>query len=133
MFWKKRALFRADSIALTYASPEAAVRWWTQLFGTKQIEPAADRDYALPSDIWLAFDVNDLPAVYFSKLDEVRGIGLDCIGDEHPIVTCNDIELAHKHCLQKGASPSSIQTGRGPRYFEITDPEGNVIEICEDM
>jgi catechol 2,3-dioxygenase-like lactoylglutathione lyase family enzyme len=133
MFWKKRAQFWTDSIALTYASPEAAIRWWTHLFGAKQVEPAADRDYALPSDVWLTLGFDDLPAVCFSKLDEVRGIGLECIGDSHPIVTCNDIELARKHCLDNGASPTAIREDAGPRHFEITDPEGNVIEICEDM
>ena len=131
MFWKRRASFSTDSVALTYASPETAVGWWNQLFGAKRIEPAADRDYALPSDVWLTLGTDD-PAVYIAKLSEVRGIGLEWIGGEHHIVFCGDIELAHKHFLEQGAMPTAIHDGRGPRYFEITDPEGNVIEICED-
>lgn len=48
-------------------------------------------------------------------------------------MTCNDFELAHKHCLEQGVSPTAIRDDAGPRHFEITDPEGNVIEICEGV
>jgi Glyoxalase-like domain len=130
MFWRKKVRFAAG-ISMVYADPVAAAGWWAKVFGAKPTTLPIT-DLPQPSDLALSLQYDDAE-IYLSKLAEIRASGSDWRGDEHPVVTCNDIELAHKHCQELGASPTSVYAERGPKYFEIIDPEGNVIEICEDV
>jgi hypothetical protein len=40
-------------------------------------------------------------------------------------------QKAREHLMSKGSAPSLIQDAGGKQFFEVRDPEGNAIEICE--
>ena len=132
MFWKRKARFWTDAIYLVYTDAEAGAEWWISTFGAKRVA-LPEWDDPLPNDIAVQFPDGETPSICISTSEDVRRSGLDRASTPHPVVVCNDIELASQHCQARGASPTAIHDGRGPRYFEITDPDGNLIEICEDV
>ena len=48
------------------------------------------------------------------------------------IVFCSKAKKAHEYLQGRGAAPGPIQEGGGTEFFEVRDPEGNVIEICKE-
>ena len=130
MFFKRKPTFSTDSIYIVYASPEIAVAWWHKVFNAETTEPG-EMDDPLPGDIALRLDY-ELPCIFISHLDQVRASGLERSTDSHPVVTSTNLGKAHAHCKTVGAHPGPIQSSVGPRFFNLTDPEGNTIEICEE-
>jgi catechol 2,3-dioxygenase-like lactoylglutathione lyase family enzyme len=50
-----------------------------------------------------------------------------------PLLYTSNIKKAREFLKSRGAGPSEIEKdAQGTAYFEIHDPEGNVIEICEE-
>jgi catechol 2,3-dioxygenase-like lactoylglutathione lyase family enzyme len=125
------ALFWTDSIALCYSNVEAAKRWWIETLGCKQVKLPANWDDPLPSDVALMLPGDTDPTIALSDQAEVQRAGLERPNDR-VIIFCSKrkLEKAHEHLRNRGASPGPIQDGGGTQFFEIRDPEGNVIEIC---
>ena len=111
-----------------YANPQAAAQWWMDKFGATKIE-VPDNDDPLPSDTALGA-ANGL-SIMFSSLSEVRAAKLGCETDRHPLIECNDVDLALQYFQDRGIAAGAIQQGRDMRYFEIHDVEGNALEIIE--
>ncbi len=91
----------------------------------------SDWDCVLPSDVALRLSGNDLPTILLSDWMEVRAAGYERSND-HPIIFCTKLTKAYEYLSRRRAAPGLIQHGAGPEFFEVRDPEGNVIEICEE-
>ena len=125
------ALFSTDSIAVFYSNVQAAKRWWIETFDCKQAGGPTTFDLPLPSDVALTLPGYVSPTILLSDRAEVQKAGLEPCADR-PILFCNKIKKAHDYLEGRGASPGPIQDGGGTQFFEIRDPEGNCIEICEE-
>jgi hypothetical protein len=51
--------------------------------------------------------------------------------NDHPVVFCINVKKAHEYLCVINAPPGPVQEVGGAKFFEIRDPEGNGIEICE--
>ena len=71
------------------------------------------------------------PVILLSDKVQVERAGLTR-GDDHPLLFSDRLEKARAHFLARGLQPTSIQTERGTEFFELVDPEGNVIEACKE-
>ena len=121
-------LFWTDSIALCYSDVAAAKRWWMQSFGCKDVKVPADWDCRLPSDVALQLPGHDVPTIALSDWNEVR----NGRANHHPILFCRNLAKAREYLQREGAVPGPTQQSGGTQFFEIRDPEGNIIEICTE-
>ncbi len=124
------ALFWTDSIVLCYSDVEAATDWWIKTYDCEEAK-APDWDDPLPSDVALKLPGEPEPRVCLRNQAEVQQAGLPG-SDEHPIIFCRKLQKAHEHLLGTGAAAGLIQDGGDTQFFEVHDPEGNVIEICKE-
>jgi catechol 2,3-dioxygenase-like lactoylglutathione lyase family enzyme len=90
-----------------------------------------DWDCALPSDVALRLPGQDLPTVLLSDWAKVRNAGYER-SNEHAIIFCTKLTKAQEWLRRRGAEAGQIQDGGGTEFFEVHDPEGNVIEICKE-
>ena len=50
-----------------------------------------------------------------------------------PLLYTTNIKKAREFLHSRGASPGEIEKdAQGTDYFEMRDPEGNVVEVCEE-
>jgi catechol 2,3-dioxygenase-like lactoylglutathione lyase family enzyme len=124
------ALFWTDSIVLYSSNVEQAKRWWIEVFDCKQAKVPADWGDPLPSDVALKLPGQDKPSILLSDRAE-RPVGLPS-ATERPIIFCNKLKKVYEYLEGRGAAPGPIQEGGGTQFFEVRDPEGNVIEICKE-
>ncbi len=122
--------FSMDFIELEYSNLEAANRWWTENFDCQR---TAHRncDDPLPGSIALKLPGDEQPSILLVSRAERQKAGY-APPDEHPILFCRKVGKAHHYLTGKGASPGLIEESGGTKHFDIRDPEGNVIEICEE-
>ena len=125
------ALFYTDSLVLCYSNLEAATKWWTATFDCRQVNVPADWDAPLPSDVALRLPGHPEPTIALCDQAEVNQAGYSR-PNEHPLLFCTRLTKAHEYLHDRGAAPGPFQDGGGTQYFEILDPEGNIIEICEE-
>src|ERR1051326_7547926 len=85
----------------------------------------------LPSDVVLKLPGHDEPIIVLIDRAEVQRAGL-ALPTDRPILFCGKIKRAHEYLEGRGASPGPIQDGGGTQFFEVRDPEGNVIEVCRE-
>lgn len=123
------SLFFTDSLVLCYSNLAAAKEWWIRTFDCKHMK-TPDWDYPLPSDIALSLPGDAEPTILLSSRAEVERAGL--LLNDHPIIFCEKLKKAHEYLHGKGAAPGPLQDGGGTQFFEIRDPEGNVVEICKE-
>ena len=123
-------LFNTDSLAVSCANLDAVKQWWIRTFGCKETNVPEDWDCALPSDLALRLPGDTEPTILLSDRAEVQHAGYDR-PREHAILFTANVKKAYEHLSIKGANPGPIQEQRGPHFFEVLDPEGNIIEICE--
>jgi hypothetical protein len=119
-------LFWTDSIVLSYSDVNAAKRWWATAFDCKEVAVPPDWDEPLPSDAALRLPGSDAPTVLLSSRSEGRE------SSEHPIVFTGKVRKAHEYLQGRGVVTGAIREESGTEIFEITDPEGNIIEICNE-
>jgi|SRR5579859_2107635 len=121
----------ADPIVLCYSNVEAAKRWWIKTFDCKQVPVPTDWDNPCPSDVALKLPGCEEPAVLLSSREEVQQAGLEA-PKTVPIIFCSKLKKAQEVLGNRGVTVSPIQDGGDTQFFEIRDPEGNVIEICTE-
>src|SRR5262245_48003610 len=120
-------LFWTDSIVLCYADVANAKSWWITAFDCKEVKVPSDWDDSLPSDVALKFPGSDQPTILLSSRSEGRE------SSEHPMVFTSKVQKAYQHLLGRGVTAKGPVHGEsGTELFEITDTEGNVIEICKE-
>ena len=128
-WFRRKPLFHAESVALNYSNLGVAERWWADVLGCKRVE-LPDWDDPLPSDVAMRFAGSEEPSILLSDRLEVEQAGYERPNQRHMIWTSN-LDNALQELQGRGASSGEIQTGR-VRFFELRDPEGNVLELCED-
>jgi len=124
-------LFWADSIALCCSNVETCKKWWMESFDCKQANVPVDWDCILPSDVALTLPGDASPTILLSDWVEVRKAGYERSND-HPLIFCKKLSKAHEYVRSRGAAAGPIQNGGGTEFFEVHDPEDNVIEICKE-
>lgn len=125
------ALFRAEPLCFCCADLAKVKQWWISGLGCKQVKVPADRDDPLPSDVALALPGGAEPAILLSDRKEVRQAGLERSSDR-AVIFCDRLKKARDYLVARGLQPGPAQDGGGTQFFEICDPEGNVIEICQE-
>lgn len=119
-------LFWTESVVLSYSDVNAAKRWWATAFECKEVPVPPDWDEPLPSDVALKFPGNETPTVLLSSRSEGGE------PSEHPIIFTGKVKKAYEHLRGRGVATGAIHEEWGSEIFEITDPEGHVIEICKE-
>jgi hypothetical protein len=125
------ALFSADSLVMCYSNVEVAKRWWIAQFECKQAEAPRNWDDPLPSDAALRLPGDDEPTILLCDQREVRDAGFE-LTNPNPLLFSSKLKKAREHLMSKGSAPGLIQDAGGKQFFEVLDPEGNKIEICEE-
>jgi hypothetical protein len=83
-----------------------------------------------PSDVFLELPGDTYSLVLLSSQVECQQAGL--AQPDRPIIFCDKLRQAHEFLSARGTAAGPIQDCRGTQFFEIRDPEGNVIEICKE-
>jgi len=125
------ALFYTESLTIGYSDVQAAKKWWLATFDCKETSVPSNWDNSLPSDVALKLPGNDEPAVLLCNQTEVDRAGLD-LGYRHALIFCSNLKKAHEHFQLRNIAAGPIQESGGTQFFEIRDPEGNVIEVCKE-
>jgi hypothetical protein len=125
------ALFHTDFLSLACTNVQAEKQWWIATFDCKETKAPADWDDPLPSDVALKLPGSDQPTILLSDRMETERAGYERQND-HPLIFCVNLKKAHEHFGVKNASPGPIRDGGGTQFFEVRDPEGNVVEICKE-
>ena len=100
----------------------AAVTWYSEKLGLRKLKAEMD-DCA--DCVTLGFDKENYAVT-------IGPIGLPTDELTHSLFTGN-VEKARKWLSSRGVQVSESQTDRqGTRFFEMRDPENNVIEISEE-
>ncbi len=125
------ALFYTELLSLACSNVQAEKQWWIAAFGCKETKAPMGWDCPLPSDVALKLPGADEPTILLSDKTEIERAGYDRQND-HLLIFCANLKKAHEH-FRAGIAPAGpIQHGHGTQFFEVRDPEGNVIEICKE-
>lgn len=124
-------LFWTDSLVLCCSDIAVCKKWWIETFECRQAKVPADWDCVLPSDVALTLPGAETPTVLLNDRAEVQQAGYERSND-HLIIFCRNLKKAHEYLRGRGAAAGPIQKGGGTEFFEVRDPEGNVIEICKE-
>jgi len=124
--------FWTDYVVVCCSNVEAAKRWWIEAFNCTPTKAPADWDNPFPSDIALKLPQDETPHILLTDRAERNAEGETRQATDHPIMFSNNLKKAYEHFRGKGFAPGAIQDGGGTQFFEIRDPDGNVIEICEE-
>jgi len=127
-----RPFFRADSIVLGYSDLEAGKQRWIRAFDCKVANTAHDRDNPLPSDVALRLPGSDEPAILLCSKTEIELAHLDAGTPLASDIFCDKLRKAHELLSSRGVNPGAIQDGGDMQFFEVRDPEGNLIQICKE-
>ena len=114
------ALFYCDSVWFGYSDIQTAVGWWQQAFDAK---PAPTPEWDSPPAAALLLPGAEEPSIGIYGDSQAPGAV--------PVIFTGNIKKAHAHFEQRGVVPGPIQ-GDSPKYFEIRDCEGHLIEISEE-
>ncbi len=125
------ALFRTDSLTLSYSNPELAKQWWIDTFECKQTKLPQEWDNPLPSDIALKLPDYDEPTILLTSRNEPKQAGVEQAWDL-PILFCDKLEKAQEYLSRRGVVPGPIQNDGATEFFQISDSEGNTIEVCKE-
>ena len=125
------ALFSVDSLVMCYSNVDVAKRWWIEQFECKQTEVPDNWDDPLPSDVALRLPGDDEPTILLCDQREVQDAGFERT-NQHPLLFSSKLKKAREHLISKGSAPGLIQDAGGKQFFEVQDPDGHLIEICEE-
>ena len=90
-----------------------------------------DWDDPLPTDVAIKLPWSEHPTILLSERAAVVPAGYERVSD-HLLLFTSNLKKAHEHLLARNVAVGPIQDGGGTQFFEIRDPEGNVIEICKE-
>jgi hypothetical protein len=124
-------VFSTDLLILSCQHLDARRDWWIKTFDCSQAK-LPDWDNPLPSDIAMRLPRSPEPTILLCSQAELDQSGLDKTA-ERPLIFCSNLEKARRHLEAKGITAGPVQELSGMRFFEIFDPEGNSIEICEEV
>ncbi len=110
-----------NHITYNVKSKDAALKWYTEILGLKQIPKMVNGDHLY----WL-----QLPSGAMVHI--IENAGAPSAPSHHTAFEVDDIEAAHKYMEGQGvAALTETQTRNdGQQAFYLEDPDGNRIEIC---
>ena len=126
------ALFRADSIVLSYADVETAKRWWVDTFGYKEVGVPEYWDNPLPSDVARQMDGDHEPTILLNDQAEVTRAGFERSKPVVTVVFTAKLKKAHEHISSRVGLLEPIQDGGDTQFFELRDKETNLIQVCKE-
>jgi hypothetical protein len=126
------ALFRTDSVTLCYSNVDEAKQWWMNAFDCKQTRVPPDWDNPLAFDVALKLPGDDAPTILLSDRAEVKQAGFERSSSGVPVIFSDKLKKAHQQLSSRGVLAGPIQTDSDTEFFEVTDIEANVIEICKE-
>jgi hypothetical protein len=118
--------FSTEFIGLSYVDLTAAKQWWMRVFRCKETAVPDGWDDSMPTDVALILPGAEDPTILPRLRDGVAGVD-----SEHPLLFCGNLSKAHDYLSQLGAEPGPMQEVGGKQFFEVIDPEGHAVEICE--
>lgn len=121
-------LFYGDSITLSYSDIEAAKRWWVEAFDCKVVK--VPWDCSLPSDVALELPGHVAPTILLCAKTEIEEAGYDKPSPLACVIFCQKLQKGRDELERRGAGPT--EDGGDTQFFEIRDPEGNLIQICKE-
>lgn len=113
-------LQRINHITYNVKNKDAALKWYQEVLGLKQIPKMVDSDHLY----WL-----QLPSGAMVHI--IENPDAPSLPSHHSAFEVDDIEAARDALLGKGIQTTDIQTRNdGQRAFYLNDPDGNRIELC---
>lgn len=99
---------------------DAALKWYQEILGLGQIPKMVNGDHLY----WL-----QLPSGAMVHI--IENADAPSAPSHHAAFEVDDIDASHKYFIEKGVTPTEIQTRNdGQRAFYINDLDGNRIELC---
>ncbi len=109
-----------NHITYNVKDKDAALKWYEEILGIKQIPKMVDGDHLY----WL-----QLPSGAMVHI--IENPEAPSTPSHHTAFEVDDIEAARNALIAKGIDTTDIQTRHdGQRAFYINDPDGNRIELC---
>jgi hypothetical protein len=124
--------FRSDSLVLSCTNVEEAKRWWVNAFKCKVVPVPSTWDSTLPSDVALQLPGYGEPTILLNDRSELQHAGLDTSRLDAPVIFCDKLKKAHELLSGRGVLAGPIQDGGDTQFFEVSDSEGNVIQVCKE-
>lgn len=113
-------LKRINHITYNVKDKDAALKWYQEVLGLKQIPKMVNSDHLY----WL-----QLPSGAMVHI--IENPDAPSLPSHHSAFEVDDIEAARGALFGKGIEATDIQTRHdGQRAFYINDPDGNRIELC---
>lgn len=121
------ASFWADAVNAYYADVAGAKRWWIETFHCVEVPVPKFWDETPAGSVALRFAHAEEPSICLmpqsAKLDSYQSV---------PVIFTDQLKKAHELLTGRGVPTNPIQGDGSHDYFEIRDPENQVIEICAD-
>ena len=109
-----------NHITYNVRDKDAALRWYEEVLGLKQIPKMVNSDHLY----WL-----QLPSGAMVHI--IENPEAPSTPSHHTAFEVDDIEASRDYFLGQGVETTEIQTRNdGQRAFYINDPDGNRIELC---
>ena len=109
-----------NHITYNVRDKDAALRWYEEVLGLKQIPKMVNSDHLY----WL-----QLPSGAMVHI--IENPEAPSAPSHHTAFEVDDIEASRDYFLDQGVETTEIQTRNdGQRAFYINDPDGNRIELC---
>ena len=109
-----------NHITYNVRDKDAALRWYEEVLGLKQIPKMVNSDHLY----WL-----QLPSGAMVHI--IENPEAPSAPSHHTAFEVDDIEASRDYFLGQGVATTEIQTRNdGQRAFYINDPDGNRIELC---
>ena len=113
-------LKRINHITYNVKDKDAALKWYQEVLGLKQIPKMVNGDHLY----WL-----QLPSGAMVHI--IENPDAPSMPSHHTAFEVDDIAAAREALMAKGIEATDIQTRNdGQRAFYINDPDGNRIELC---
>jgi hypothetical protein len=75
---------------------------------------------------------SDKPTILLCSKVEMEQAGVDARQPLASDIFCDRLKKAHEYLSSRGIGPGPIQDGGDMQFFEIRDPQGNLIQICKE-
>ena len=109
-----------NHITYNVKDKDAALKWYEEILGLKQIPKMVDSDHLY----WL-----QLPSGAMVHI--IENVDAPSAPSHHTAFEVDNIEASRADLIQKGIETTDIQTRNdGQRAFYLNDLDGNRIEIC---
>ena len=109
-----------NHITYNVKDKDAALKWYEEILGLKQIPKMVDADHLY----WL-----QLPSGAMVHI--IENADAPSAPSHHTAFEVDDIEASREYLVKKGIETTDIQTRNdGQRAMYLNDPDGNRIEIC---